>query len=362
MDLPVEITAQGMTWQVSLQDLSRSGMFLRMAAPFPVGTELAVALVHEGRKVTTQARVTHSLPDAEARSLGRVAGVGIAFQLAAGPMDHLFAIAIDRLVRERLSTPQPAGLHVVIADRSVRVLERMSTALDEAGCMVAIATTGMEVLAACQRRCPDVVIVDKGLSVMNGLHVLAELAADDQLAAIPVILTSDDPVDIEVAFAHGALDFMQRPYTSVEVIARARRLPAVQPVISARVLLTGSLSELPLPALLTMLEQERKSGRLMLFGARTAWIDIADGRIVGAGCAGMAADTQAMVVTLLDATHGTFELHAPRQPRGRTQAAPEVAYPITHLLLEHARQRDEARRAAERLLPRIQTHRVFAVA
>jgi len=355
MALTVEITAQGMTQKVSLQDLSRTGMFLQMSAPFPNGTELQVAIAHEGRRVYAHANVTHSLPEAEARSLGRVAGVGIAFQSAFSPMDHMFQIAIERIVRERRTSVRPAGLHVVIADRSVRVLERMSCALDEAGCTVAIATTGMEVLAACMRRTPDVVLVERDLPVMDGLRVMAEMAADPTLAMVPVIITSEQPSDIDVAFEAGAMDFIAKPFTAVEVVARARRLPRAQPVVTERVALRGSLADIELPALLTMFEHERKSGRLVLFGAQTAWIDVLDGRIIAAGASGPPAPSRAVMMSLLDWTHGSFELLV---------TVPEetgVTYPITHLLLEHARIRDEAKRAAEQILPRIQERRELAL-
>jgi twitching motility two-component system response regulator PilH len=355
MDLPVDITAQGVTQRVTLRDLSRTGMFLEMTAPFPNGTEIQIAMQNEGRRLYTLANVTHSLPEAEARSLGRVAGVGIAFQSAVTPMDHLFQLAIERIMRERRTTARPLGLHVVIADRSVRVLERMSTALDEAGCTVAIATTGMEVLAACLRRLPDVVLVERDLPVMNGLRVIEELAADPALAMIPVIVTSENPSDIVAAFEAGAMDFIAKPFTAVEVVARARRLPIAEPVTTDRVVLRGSLSELALPGLLTMLEQERKTGRIVLFGAQTAWIDVIDGRIAGAGCSGVSAPTRAVMMSLLDWTHGTFELLVTVPDH----ADDAVVYPITHLLLEHARIRDEQRNS---ILSRIDSQRARASA
>jgi hypothetical protein len=104
-----------------------------------------------------------------------------------------------------------------------------------------------------------------------------------------------------------------------------------------------------------MFEHERKSGRLVLFGAQTAWIDVIDGRIVGAGASGQSAPARAVMMSLLDWTHGSFELLV---------TVPEdtgVTYPITHLLLEHARIRDEAQRRTEQILPRIHERRELAL-
>ncbi len=346
MELPVDVTAQGVTQRLSLQDLSRNGMFLRMSAPFPVDTEIKLGLVHEGRMLQALASVRFSLCEAEARSLGRVSGVGVAFQRPLTVMDHLFMLAIERMVRDRRSSLRRLGLHVVIADRSVRVLERMSTALDEAGCTVAIATTGMELLAACMRKTPDVVLVERDLPVIDGLCVIAELAKQPALAMVPVIVTSEEPSDIDLAFEAGALDFIAKPFTAVEVVARARRLSTGKPVITTdRVALRGSLAEVALPALLTMLELERKTGRVALFGAQTAWIDVVDGRVINAGATGSFASVRAVLMSLLDWTHGSFELLATVPDHDDS----DVVYPITHLLLEHARVTDEHRRQSDQM-------------
>ena len=128
-----------------------------------------------------------------------------------------------------------------------------------------------------------------------------------------------------------------KPFTAVEVVARARRLPAATPIVTDRVVLRGSLSELSLPALLTLLEHERKTGRVVLFGAQTGWIDVVEGRIVSAGCSGVNAPAHAVMMSLLDWTHGTFEVVA-TEPDHSEDAS---LLPITHLLLEHARLRDE---------------------
>ena len=208
------------------------------------------------------------------------------------------------------------------------------------------------------RRTPDVVLVERDLPVMDGLRVISELAADPSLAMIPVIITSEQPADIDVAFDAGAMDFIAKPFTAIEVVARARRLPVAQPVATERVVLRGSIAEMSLAALLTMLEQERKTGRLVLFGAQTAWIDVIEGRIAGAGASGTIAPTRAVMMSLLDWAHGTFELLA-TSPDYEESAQ---VHPVTHLLLEHAQLRDEQQRRTDQLLPQIVERRKLALA
>ncbi len=226
-------------------------------------------------------------------------------------------------------------MHVVVADASTRMLERLSTELADVGATVATATNGLEAIGACLRQTPDLVIVDRSLPVVDGLQLVTELARRG-LSRVPVIVTSADAADLAPAFERGAKDFIHKPFSTVELLGRCQRVIADS---HQRVILRGDLAELGLPALLVMLEQERKSGRLVLTGEHAAWIELANGAIVGAGCASSDADMCSVVMALLDWRAGSFELLSAAPTRG--DAA--IALPITYALLEHARQTDERR-------------------
>src|SRR5690606_41005836 len=113
-----------------------------------------------------------------------------------------------------------------------------------------------------------------------------------------------------------------KPFTLVEVIARVRRV-AQAPKRAERVLLTGSISELGLASVLTMMELEKKSGRIVASNGHAAWVDIVDGRIVDAGWSIGTSHPRAVVLALLEWKQGTFKLVAgPGRPRGRHLALP----------------------------------------
>jgi DNA-binding response OmpR family regulator len=144
------------------------------------------------------------------------------------------------------------------------------------------------------------------------------------------------------AFQLGAADFIPKPFTVLEVILRARRWARASQRDPERIMLRGALAELGLPSLLTMFEQERKSGQLALTRDQlVAWIDFVDGRIVRARSTEIDADSRTVLMNVLDWQAGYFELSA-----GAPRAAPghNAAITVTHLLLEHARRRDEAAR------------------
>ncbi|MDB4960142.1 MAG: hypothetical protein JWP01_141 [Myxococcales bacterium] len=338
MDLPVELYAMGQRRWVALQDLSRSGMFLQTLEPLEVGAEIHVAIAPEGRRQVTIARVAHVLTSEEAAALGRHPGMGVEFRAPEQPGDHLFTIAIERLLREHRATAPDPGAHIMVADTEPRLLERLSNALGEAGFSVSVAMTGMAALAECIARIPDVVLLDRSLPVLDGLRVLDAMAHDPRLAAVPVILTSAVSADIGPAFDRGAMDFIAKPMLTHEVIVRARRLAYAIPRQTDRVVLRGTLGDVTLPALLTMLEQERKTGRLVVMGDYLGWIDIEDGVIVSAGSS-RASDAHANLAALLDWTHGTFELSPVAGPHDS-----ELSVSVCHLLLQHAHQIDEAAR------------------
>ncbi len=110
--------------------------------------------------------------------------------------------------------------------------------------------------------------------------------------------------------------------------------PANQPAV-----LAGELSVIGLPAILTMLEHERQTGRLLLIAEHVLWIDVTDGRIVDAGMAELMMPAHAAVMMALDQRCGRFEF-VPCEPESNDLGL----MPITHLLLEHARRTDESGR------------------
>jgi CheY-like chemotaxis protein len=337
MDLQVELTVDGQRQWVALQDLSRTGMFLQVSRPIAIGTKVHVAIsVGEGKRVITGATVTHLLVPEDALRLGRYPGIGIQFREPTDPADQMFALTIERLCRAQRSNVPNTGLHIVIADGDTRMLQRQSNALAEAGFSVATATTGMEAIAACLRKRPDVIVVDRQLPVFDGFRVIETLAQDGTLVTVPIIVTSADLNDLAPAFERGAMDFIAKPFTMLELIVRARRLAQASPRASERVILAGTLSDLSLAALLQMLAVEKKTGRIALTGEHVAWIDVVDGHIASAGSATGETDPRAVLMTLLDWTHGSFELVAIAGPHDG-----DLALPITHLLLDHACLRDE---------------------
>lgn len=344
MNFPVELWANGRPRNVVLQDLSRSGMFIRVAPTLPVGTIVHIAMSPEGTRLVTAGTVMHALDEDTAGALGRAPGVGVEFRAPIRPTDEVFAAAVHRMLDRHVAVGTAPAPRIVIADAHAPVLGAMARALIEAGFAVTCATTGREVLAACLAQAPDVVLVDRDLPGA-GFPFLGKLMS--RLPHIPVIVTSTDQADLPTAFQLGAMDFIRKPTEVLEVILRARRLVRAR-VRSVTPLLRGSLSELGLPALLTLLDTERKTGQLELsHGTERATIELCDGRIVRARSSDPSESSDTCLMKVLDWKHGTFELGAARIAHGSGPVSgPIAATPVIQVLLLHAQRTDETRRAS----------------
>jgi CheY-like chemotaxis protein len=334
-EVAVELYASHRWERLTAQDVSREGMFIAMTDAPALGAPVIVEFMHEGARVITPARVTHRLDADEARALSRTPGIGVLFR---EPHDAAFSAAIEAMLR-RARTRQPEHSHIIVADSEPRLLERLSTALGDAGFSVATASTALEVLGAAQRRTPDVMLVDCELPILDGFRLIERIANDDKLSAVPTVLMTREPSDITTAFSRGAADVVLKPFTMTEVIARTRRV-AQQPRRAERMSLAGSLADIELAAVLTMLDQQRMSGRIVLSNGNAAWIDIVAGRVVDAGWTLDESHPRSIVMSLLDWKQGTFKL----APSANKRRDVDLAMPITHLLLESARLADEAAR------------------
>lgn len=102
--------------------------------------------------------------------------------------------------------------------------------------------------------------------------------------------------------------------------------------------LRGSLSLMGLPALLSHLEAERRTGRLtLLVDGLPSTIDVREGRLMRARVLGKSGPRGAeLIYQLLPLASGVFEFR-PYPVEG----AGEIDVPVTALLLEGARRLDE---------------------
>jgi two-component system OmpR family response regulator len=111
------------------------------------------------------------------------------------------------------------GHRILIVDDDPHIREVLSFALAKAGMETAQASDGEAALQAVAARRPDLVVLDINMPRMDGLEVCRRLRAAGDL---PILFLSsrDDEVDRVVGLELGADDYVVKPFSPREVVAR----------------------------------------------------------------------------------------------------------------------------------------------
>lgn len=247
---------------------------------------------------------------------------------------------------------------ILAVDDDADTLAELVRALEDSGCVVLIArdnTTGLQLAI---EQVPDLIILGVDTAGIDGWTLAKHVRSRPRLAFIPFIFLSrgDAHDDRLRGFQLGADDFVRKPIRAADFGARvrgslarqARIIGAVQhhlrdvsalSLSRGHVGIAGTLEQVGLPALLTMLELERKTGVLTLLRRdppREACMYIVEGRVHDARLGGRVPLRRATALYELLRWHtGRFEFVA------RSLDLPdEIGISTSELLLEGARRID----------------------
>jgi two-component system, OmpR family, response regulator RegX3 len=110
---------------------------------------------------------------------------------------------------------------LLIVEDEASYVEALEVALEREGFEVTAAATGRTALASFETEAPDLVLLDLMLPELSGLDVLREIR---QQSDVPVIVVSakDSEADVVTALELGADDYLTKPYSVRELVARTR--------------------------------------------------------------------------------------------------------------------------------------------
>ncbi|NJC71301.1 response regulator transcription factor [Planosporangium thailandense] len=130
----------------------------------------------------------------------------------------------DAQARTELRRADGQPVRVLVVDDESTLTELLSMALRLEGWEIRTAGDGFTAVQTASGFEPDVVVLDMMLPDMNGLEVLRRLRA--QFAEIPVLfLTAKDAVEDRIAgLTAGGDDYVTKPFSLEEVVARLRGL------------------------------------------------------------------------------------------------------------------------------------------
>ncbi|WP_098405784.1 response regulator transcription factor [Paramicrobacterium agarici] len=127
-------------------------------------------------------------------------------------------------VTTKLTRADGTPIRVLAVDDEASLTDLIKMALRYEGWDVQTAATGHEALARAREFRPDVVVLDIMLPDLDGMSVLHRLRADGD--DVPVLfLTAKDALDDRIAgLTAGGDDYVTKPFSLEEVVARLRGL------------------------------------------------------------------------------------------------------------------------------------------
>ncbi|WP_437079528.1 response regulator transcription factor [Streptomyces sp. enrichment culture] len=126
--------------------------------------------------------------------------------------------------RTELLRPDGSSVRVLVVDDEQSITELLSMALRYEGWQIRSTADGRNALRAAREFRPDAVVLDMMLPDMDGLTVLGRLRRE--LPDVPVLfLTAKDAVEDRIAgLTAGGDDYVTKPFSLEEVVARLRGL------------------------------------------------------------------------------------------------------------------------------------------
>ena len=111
--------------------------------------------------------------------------------------------------------------NVLVVEDDAAVRNLIVTALGSHGYRWISATTGAEAIAAIGASVPDIILLDLGLPDIDGQDVIAKVRTWSQVPIIVVSARADD-LDKIAALDAGADDYLSKPFSVGELLARIR--------------------------------------------------------------------------------------------------------------------------------------------
>ncbi|HWI66230.1 MAG TPA: response regulator [Symbiobacteriaceae bacterium] len=114
---------------------------------------------------------------------------------------------------------------VLVVEDDPQIARIVQIKLKNNGFEVFHAPDGAAGLSAIRELRPDLVLLDVMMPVMDGYQVLRTIRSEPDLAQIPVIMLTakGQERDILAGFKDGATDYIVKPFSPAEVVARVQR-------------------------------------------------------------------------------------------------------------------------------------------
>jgi DNA-binding response OmpR family regulator len=112
---------------------------------------------------------------------------------------------------------------ILIVEDEPKIAQLVRDYLENAGFTADIARDGREALSRARTQKPDLVVLDLGLPGLDGLDVTRALRRESELPIV-MLTARDDEADVVVGLELGADDYVTKPFSPRELVARVRAI------------------------------------------------------------------------------------------------------------------------------------------
>jgi two-component system response regulator ChvI len=119
---------------------------------------------------------------------------------------------------------RPANSVVAVVDDEENIRETVGFALRREGYPVELYATGLEAWKAFQHKLPGLVILDIIMPEMDGLELCRKVRAKSESIPIIFLTSRDDELDRVLGLEIGADDYLCKPFSMRELLARVKVL------------------------------------------------------------------------------------------------------------------------------------------
>lgn len=109
---------------------------------------------------------------------------------------------------------------VLIVDDSLVDVKNLQRILQDAGCAVTVAMSGLEALTKVQSDKPDLIMLDVNMPDLDGFGTARKLKQDADSKNIPVVFVTSKNQKVDRVFAQmlGAKGYVTKPYLPEQIL------------------------------------------------------------------------------------------------------------------------------------------------
>ena len=113
---------------------------------------------------------------------------------------------------------------VLVVDDEQSIVTLLKYNIEQAGYQVIVAYDGVQELEKVNEEKPDLVVLDVMLPEMDGIEVCKTIRSDKNQVPILMLTAKDDEFDRVLGLELGADDYMTKPFSPREVVARVKAI------------------------------------------------------------------------------------------------------------------------------------------